>query len=213
VASPTSTEINRARASSLGTIASAELSVPASLPLLDTGLQLRSQAEAIDRLLCLNAVAATAYGFDRARSLAWVRQEKLASSLTNRERHFLERGEGRPHAFQVQIEGMWALAWSLGLAPELDFWKDCSSSFASQLPNLNIGQSSAELRRKTSLKSLEQVINACDLAYCLHWIVRQAEVDRKQPPAGLKSYLVMERRRALDWLLNSQTWDSLSLDT
>ena len=213
MASLTSTEINRTRAGSLKVIGSVGLSVPASLPLLDAGSQLRSQAGAVDRLLCLNAVAAAAYGFDRVRSLAWVRQEKLESTLTTREQAFLDRGEGHPLTFQVQIEGMWALAWSLGLAPELDFWKDCSSGFVSQLPNLKAGQSGAELRRKANLKSLAEVVNACDLAYCLHWIVRQAEVDRKPLPSGLKGYLVTERRRALEWLLSNEGWDSVSLDT
>jgi hypothetical protein len=161
----------------------------------------------------LTAVAAASYGFDRAKALAWLRQEELETSLTNTELHFLEKGEGRPQLFQAQIEGMWALAWALGLVPQLDFWKDCDSRFVAQLPNLKISQSSAELRSKAKLRPTDDVVAACDLAYCLHWTIRQAEIEGKQPRTGLKPYVVVERRRALEWLLSSESWDSVSLDT
>lgn len=194
-------------------MASAGLLIPASLPLLESRLHLRTQTETVDRLLCLNAVAAATYGFDRTHSLNWIREEGLGLSLTNREQRFLELGDGQPQVFQAQIEGMWALAWSLNLVPELDFWKDCDSNFAARLPNLKVGQRSAELRRGANLRSLEDTVGACDLAYCLHWAVRQTEIDRKQTPTGLKGYLVRERRRALEWLLSSEAWDSILLDT
>jgi hypothetical protein len=180
---------------------------------LDTGLKLRNQDEVLNRLLCLTAVAAASYGFDRAKSLAWLSQENLKASLTEAELRFLERCEGQPQLFQVQVEGMWALAWALSLVPQLDFWKDCDSRFVGQLPNLKVSQSSDELRRKAELRPADEVVAACDLAYCLHWAIRQAEIERRQPPAGLKPYIIVERRRALEWLLSDESWDSVSLDT
>lgn len=201
------------RARSLSVTTKAGLSIPASLPLLDDGLRLRQQDEVVDRLLCLTAVAAAAYGFDKAKAVAWLRQEQLDAKLTDAERRFVERGEGRPQVFQVQVEGMWALGWVVGIVPQLDFWKDSDSRFVTLLPNLKVAQSSSEWRRKEKLRSLDDVTAACDLAYCLHWAVRQAEIEKKQPPAKLKGYVVVERRRALEWLLSDEAWDAVSLDT
>jgi len=206
-------EINKVREKSLSTTAKAGIFIPASLPILDTGLRLRNQKDALNCLLRLTAVAAASYGFDKAKSLAWLRQENLGALLTEGERRFLELDEGRLELFQVQIEGMWALAWALSLVPQLDFWKDCDSQFVSQLPNLKVGKSSAELRRKARLRPVDDVVAACDLVYCLHWAIRQAEIEGKEPPDGLKSYVIVERRRALEWLLSNESWDSISLDT
>lgn len=206
-------ETSRVRTKSLNITASAGLSILATLPVLEDGLQLRSQADAFDRMLCLHSVVAASFGFDKAKSLTWLRQEQLETSLTDVERHFLERGEGQSQIFHVKVEAMWALAWALNLVPQLDFWKDCDGRFVAQLPNLKVSQSSDELRRKAKLQPADDVVAACDLAYCLHWAIRQAEIEGKQPPAGLKSYVVVERRRALEWLLGSESWDSVSLDT
>jgi hypothetical protein len=161
----------------------------------------------------LTAVAAAAYGFDRVKSIVWVRQEKLGASLTNAELRFLERSEGPLQLFQTQIEGTWALAWALSLVPQLDLWKDCDNHFVTSMPNLKVSQSSSELRRKAQLRPRDELVAACDLAYCLHWVIRQAEIEGKKPPSDLKSYVIVERRRALEWLLSKESWDAISLDT
>jgi Domain of unknown function (DUF4272) len=192
---------------------SAGLALPDHLPLLDDSLQLRSQNDAISRLLCLTAIGAASYGFDKEKALAWLSQEKLKDMLTRGEIAFLREELGSPQVFQAQIEGMWALAWALSFVPSLGFWQDCDSRFVTLLPNLKISQSGDQWRRKGRYRKTEDVIAACDLAYCLHWTVRQAEIDGKPTPARLKPYVIVERRRALEWLLSNNAWDAISLDT
>jgi hypothetical protein len=189
------------------------LAILPTLPLLDGKLRSRSSEEALQRLLCLTATAAVSYGFDRAKAYDWLRQEHLNNLLTEAECRFIERAEGNPQFFQVQVEGMWALAWALGIVSQLDFWKDCDSKFVTVLPNLKASEDSAELRSKAHMRPLDDLLSACDLAYCLHWAVRQAELDGKQLPSRLKGYVVVERRRALEWLLSNEPWDAVSLDT
>jgi hypothetical protein len=126
---------------------------------------------------------------------------------------FLQQGVGAPQCFQVQIEGAWALAWALKFVGALDFWTDCDSRFVTLLPNLKINQSADEWRQSAQFRRTEEIVAACDLGYCLHWAIRQAEIERKPPPAQLKTYVVVERRRALDWLLSNESWETISLDT
>ena len=189
------------------------VNVSPTLPLQDSGLETRSADEAISRLLAMNAVAATAHGFDKTKAIAWLNQEALTDLLTEQEKRFVFEGVGQPDRFKVQVESMWALAWAVGLINELNFAKDCDNRFVTMLPNLKETQSSAEFRKNANPRPLEQVVAACDLAYCFHWAIRQAELSGKQPPANLKPYVVVERRRALEWLLSKDAWDEISLDT
>jgi hypothetical protein len=206
-------DTNAIRSVSKEIVKNAGLALPDHLPLLETSLELRSQNDAINRLLCLTAIGAASYGFDKGKALGWLRQEKLEGSLAKDEIAFLRDGVGSPQAFQVQIEGMWALAWALTFVPTFDFWHDCDSRFVTLLPNLKINQCSDEWRRKALYRETEEIAGECDLAYCLHWAVRQAEIAGKPTPGRLKSYVVIERRRALEWLLGNDAWDAISLDT
>lgn len=187
--------------------------VSPTLPLLDEAQRLRSQESALERFLCLHAAAACAYGMDRRLALRWLEEEMLHSSLTQDERYFIERTEGEPGRFRIQIEGMWALAWALGIAGALDFGQACPSSFVHMLPNLKHSESSTALRRKAALRGIEDIASAADLAYCLHWAIRQAELGGSLLVGRVETYVIVERRRALDWLLSVDEWDQLTLDT
>lgn len=97
------------RDSSRSVLTAHGLFVPDGLPALDV-VNLRSTRDILNRLFCLNAVAATSYGLDSTKAISWLRQEQLDEELTQPERSFLEHGEGDRDAFKVQVEGMWALA-------------------------------------------------------------------------------------------------------
>ena len=201
------------RTQSLQTAERLGYNVIESLPRLDEAVSTRSLDETVKRLLCLHAAAAGAYGFDRKKAWSWLQQEDATQSLAASERQFLEQGIGDPNRFKIQIEGMWALAWVLDLTPHLDFGKDCDGRFAALLPNLKVNENSSSLRRRAKLRSVEEIIRADDLAYCLHWSVRQAQLDGSKPPGHVQPYVVEERRRSLDWMLSNEHWDDVSLDT
>ena len=200
------------RDSSRSVLAAHGLSVPASLPTLDI-VNLRPSGDILDRLFCLNAVAAASYGFEAAKALSWLHQEQLDEKLTLPERSFLEEGQGDRDAFKVQVEGLWALAWAVNIVPEINFWRDCSSSFVNLLPNLKTGESAARTKSQAALRASDQIIAACDLSYCLHWIIRDALIKDDPFPPDLKPYVVIERRRALEWMLSEDAWHMVSLDT
>ncbi len=206
-------ESNEIRARSLKVAARGGVSIPPTLPLLDANMCARSQPEIVDRLLCLHAVAAVSYGFDGAKAFEWLHQEHLDAQLTDPERRFLQRDDGDPKSYQIQVEGIWALAWTLKLVSQLDFWKECDNRFVASLPNLKVAESADAVRQRSCLRSHDDLISACDLSYCLHWAVRQAELVGNPRPGGLNPYDLVERRRALEWVLSSESWDAVSLDT
>lgn len=189
-----------------------------SLPLLDEDVRLRPAHEIVDRTLALHAVVACSYKLDSGKLdsgkvLKWLAQESLTTSMAPAERAFIEKGEGRASVFQSQVEGLWAFSWALQIIPALDFSRACDDSLVRLLPNLKIGESSTRFRQQASLRPLEEIVSACDLAYCLHWAVNQALLDGIPTPGKVPAHAVIERRRALEWLLSDEDWDAVSLDT
>lgn len=187
--------------------------VSETLPLLESKYKIRCCDEVMSRILVMNVVAAVAHGFDNKRAVAWLGQEALNGSLSNQEKLYIHHNVGQQERFKLQVEGMWALSWSMGITSNLDFSKDCDSRFVMILPNLKLNQSCVEFRQKAKPRPLEKIIAACDLSYCLHWALRHSALTHMQPPVNLKPYLVVERRRALEWLINPIPWDEISLDT
>lgn len=188
--------------------------VNTSLPLLEEESLTRTPLEIINRLLCLHVTAASAYGFDRSTARAWLQREGAWDALSPTERHFLNVGGDSANRFKLQVEAAWALAWALQLVSTLDFSKECDNTFVSVLPNLKISEQSEQLRENATLRVESDITKECDLAYCLHWAIRQAQLDGNSPPGNVAPYVIEERRRALEWLLAGGVgWDDVVLDT
>ena len=190
----------------------ANIHPPVHLPLLDEP-SLRSLNEAIDRLFALNAVAAAAYGFPKERAKAWLKQEELWEKLEDEEEDFLVKPTGGTALFQWQVQGIFVLAWALGIVETFDLWKPCPDDLVRKMPDIKSSQSTDELRDALALRHVTEIAAAADLAYCLHWAVRDSRLNGRPVPGELEELEVMERRRALDWLLNKEDWYSVSLDT
>jgi hypothetical protein len=206
-------DLKQVRAESIQAAKKLGVEILPTLPLMDSGLEVRDKNEMASRLLAMHAVAASAYGFDRAKVTAWLNQEGLTDSLSKQEKQFAFEHTGESDRFKMQIEAIWALAWAMGIVKELNFAKDCDDRFVAQLPNLKQSQSSADFRKRINPRPLKEIVSACDLAYCLHWAIRQSEIDGKRLTGNLKPYVVIERRRALEWLLSKEEWDNVPLDT
>lgn len=184
-----------------------------TLPLLNGSALMRPIEDIFHRLLCLHVVAACSYGFERDKAMQWITSERLDSFMAESEHLFIERMLGDPDKFKIQVESMWALAWFLGLVPYIDFTKGCDNKFVMALPNLKLMQPSSTLRSKVECRSITELLEACDLAYCLHWGMRQVQLSDGALPKKIVPYVVVERRHALDWLISNDDWDQVLLDT
>jgi len=184
-----------------------------SLPLLDRTLGLRPKDQITLRALALHCVVAASHGFPKGRSLEWLHREHLTDSLAPKERAFLIGGIADAIQFQVQGECLWVFAWVLGRVERLDFAQPAPGYLVTLYPDLKKSESSVQWREDLSLRSQAEVIAACDLAYCLHWAINQSRIDARKRAGSLKPYVIVERRRALEWLLGPAEWDDVELDT
>lgn len=184
-----------------------------ALPLLDSSLSLRPVDEVISRSLALFGVVAGSYGFDKKSAISWIMQECATDQLAETEREFLVSGEGDSAYFQSQVEGLNAFAWALGVVKSMHFDSVCDNTLIKLFPDIKNGKSSSEYRDQSQLRSIEEILSVCDLAYCLHWAVRDADVNNRDLPGCVASHVIVERRRALEWMLTTKDWDEVSLDT
>lgn len=182
------------------------------LPLFEAKGQLRPKEDLASRILCLTAVVAAAWGHPRDLTLKWLRQEQLASYLSESESNFLNAG-GDDLQVRWQVEGLWTLCWCASFIDELNFGTECSDELVTLLPDLQCDESAAPYYDRVLPRDSGSIIAKCDLAYCLHWAIRDATMRRQRPPGSLHPIRVVERRRALEWMLGTVDWDSVPMDT
>ena len=206
-------ETKEFRASSAECLREYNVALPNHLPLLDWPVVLRDASAICDRIFCLHAVAAGAYGFDRNNALSWLSNEGLAQHLTGEELAFLKTGKGEKQRFQTQIEAIWGLAWCIRIIPVLDFRVACDNSLAKMMPNLKANETTAALRKKAALRPIDEIGKALDLSYCLHWVLRDGQARGRLQTVHIAPHIIIERRHALEWVASSDSWEGLSLDT
>ena len=63
------------------------------------------------------------------------------------------------------------------------------------------------------MRDLSELAAQLDLAYCLHWAVRDALNQRRAVSGVVDEQELRCRRLALEWLLTTDPWDEITLDT
>jgi len=144
--------------------------------------------------------------------MRWLDQEGCIKYLSQSERDFIENDLGDPHYYQTQVEGLNVFAWVLQFVNSMSFESACSKTLISYFPDIKNGKSSSEFRNESLVRPLDEVISICDLSYCLHWAIVNSRISSDALPQ-LGSHVVIERRRALEWMLSTVDWDEVNLDT
>ncbi|MNN39445.1 hypothetical protein D3C81_1534840 [compost metagenome] len=102
----------------------------------------------------------------------------------------------------------------LGLLDSLDFPDGiCDCDFAIQA--VSSRSSFDEFMDAASVRPAEEILDEADKIYRMHWACVNHRIQGKEAPAGLNESVVMERRRALFWVLGfrNEEWDHISMDT
>ncbi|MDN4069677.1 DUF4272 domain-containing protein [Paenibacillus vini] len=141
----------------------------------------------------------------------------VTEELTEFERDLLEQSEpDRQDAINLvwQYEAYWGLLWGLGLLEELDFPDEtCDCDYAINV--VSSCDSFDEFLNKTSIRRPEDMLDEADKIYRLHWACVNARIKGEEAPAGLIESVVLERRRALFWMIGhrDEAWNDISMNT
>lgn len=131
--------------------------------------------------------------------------------MTKEERELFEKGN-RDVAIQIswQFEGCAVLLWTLGLLdypsyPDTLVNPDEITSIISSCNNYS------EFIRKCEFRSVEEILDLADLTYRYNWYCVDAQIEGEEPK--INSEIVVERYRALKWLLTDEKWDKVDINT
>jgi hypothetical protein len=113
----------------------------------------------------------------------------------------------------AQEEALWALTWAVAFHNRLDHASFCDNRLANMFPNIRSNEAANNFIHSASLRSEAEILEALDLTYCLHWALVDEELWQKPKDHDVSGYVIVERRRALEWLVANDQWDEISLDT
>ena len=112
-----------------------------------------------------------------------------------------------------QYEAINVLAWVLGLKEDLEFPNDlCDVEF---LMRYIAGcDNYDQFINKCKIIDIEKILDELDLEYRYHWATVEKRINESTNTNELDEEVVMERRRALEWLfVEEKDWNNISLDT
>lgn len=131
--------------------------------------------------------------------------------MTKEERELFEKGN---HDVAVQIswqfEGCAILLWALGLLEHISYPDtlvnpDEITSIISSCNNYS------EFVQKCAFRPVEEILDLADLTYRYNWYCVDAQIEGEEPK--INSEIVVERYRALKWLLTDEKWDKVDINT
>lgn len=118
--------------------------------------------------------------------------------------------------FSWRLEAMLFLAWCGGLVDALPM-PEQPSSVESVLPLYPHDLADAAmLRQALHPRSKAEILDWADRLYRLHWAVRDAQLNGREPPPGINPGMVLEWHHAANWMIcygGEDDWDAVSTDT
>lgn len=151
------------------------------------GYSLRPVHEVIERMAVLNVAVALSYGMPMSLASTWLSVSELNQCLAPSERALLEGTGGQdPNDIQIQVEALWALAWTIGIVKELDASQMCGNDLVHLMPDLKSGEplSAWQQRLKPSLRNSDEVIRQLDLHYCITWALAEVNLRQLETPSN-----------------------------
>lgn len=109
-----------------------------------------------------------------------------------------------------QFEGYLILLWTLGLVDKVPF-PDTLVEPDSVTAVVSACDTYRELLEKCRLRDVNEVLDLADLTYRYNWYCVEAKINDED--TIINPEIVMERHRALLWLLSDVKWDKVEINT
>jgi hypothetical protein len=198
---------------------------PATLPpvVSEIDVVLRSAPEVARRAMALFVVALRAESLMCPElAVAELREKRPLAfrALTPKECLFVN--DEAPDQQQItnfvwRYEAVWLLAWTIGLVEVLCYPSETCD--VDVLSKTFLESDEEALVKNAKLLPTETLLDALDLHFRLHWLVRQRQ-DGKKPDGetggnDLEPGIVLERHHALNWLVQYEgaEWDDVQTPT
>ena len=188
------------------------------LPWPDPDAPQRDVQAVARRALVLSAMLQIAFKAPIPIIKRWISANGLEADLVESERAILNKSnadltEQEQANLFWYLEALWALAWAGSLIDQLPFDKPVGDNLASLSPNLQKNEDGSKFLKRMRMRPHEELFRVLDLYYRLHWWTRNAQL-RGQQTGHVSIDIIMERRKALEWVLNAEDdWDNVEMST
>lgn len=191
----------------------------------DEDAVIRSKDEIVQRAIALCLIAVYAGGIAENGQLkeerefieGIIEQFGAAEFFTEKERDFLNDPQpDRTDMIQMvwMYECYWVLLWALGYVDELHFPDEiCDVNTA--IDALRSAGDYDTFYSNAVVRSKQEILDQADLIYRYDWACVDARINNRVVAGGLNDEVVVERHRALNWLVRymEDDWDHVSMDT
>ena len=135
----------------------------------------------------------------------------VKDAMNNDERLLFDRMD-KNVAIQIswQFEGYLILLWALGLIDEVPF-PDTLVDPDSVTAVISASDTYRDLLEKCNLRDVNEVLDLADLTYRYNWYCVESKINGED--TIINPEIVMERHRALLWLLSDVKWDKVEINT
>ena len=193
-----------------------DLEPAATLPTVtaDEEVKLRDAKEVARRAICLMAVTGHAEVGDEFDAMEFLKERKVADSLSPQEKEFLQRDDltdQEKGEMTWRYEALWTMLWALGKVEKLEFPdKQSDAKKAIKI----VFESGDEFVEKAKLRDASEILDQADLNYRCYWLVRNAMLNKK-PMDKISASVNYERLYALNWLIQymRKSWDDTVVDS
>ncbi|MFO0748236.1 MAG: DUF4272 domain-containing protein [Myxococcota bacterium] len=212
---PTAAQLAR-KARSTAKVRALGLPTLDSLPVVedDAAIAPRSVDEVAARCLATAICAVRGETNDAKIADALVARFGIAGALSPKEVAFL-KSAGTPRAlidFAWGYEHVHVFLWALGYLPALN----APNKIADVAREMSLirEKGPAAFAKDAHLRPVAELLDANDLYYRLHWAAIELRIDGYEN-AAVDEGIVMERHRALNWLIRymNRAWDDVTADT
>ncbi|PCI29565.1 hypothetical protein COB55_01960 [Candidatus Wolfebacteria bacterium] len=181
-------------------------------------VKIRSKKEIAQRAIALAIVAVKGEEVLKQDTLTELMDTFSARDFfTSEEKKFIENTNPPQQAkinFTWKYECYWVMLWVLGYIEKLDY-PDHVGDVSKSAKILRDAGSYENLLKNSVLREPKEILDQADLIYRYHWACVNARLNEEDPPSELDSGVVVERHRALNWLVSysDQDWDDVTTDT
>ncbi|MBO4981978.1 MAG: DUF4272 domain-containing protein [Lachnospiraceae bacterium] len=132
-----------------------------------------------------------------------------------KEKDYLENddsSENEQIQFAWQYEPLMVMLWALGYEKEL-FFPDHICDVPGVVRTMHEHQTVEALVQDAAPRSQAELLQEADLIYRMDWACVGTRIHGLPAPAGMNGGVVMERHKALNWLICGEDWDHVDIST
>jgi len=189
-----------------------------SLPVVDSEKEakLRAQDAVVERAIALMIVAVKGEGLEQDAVIRHRDRFQATPFFSPDESAFiadLQPSQRDKAKFGWSYECLAVMLWALSFDAEQGPPNKIVD--AGRIVKLVLDRGPEKLRAEAKLRSAKELLDANDLVYRADWACVAARETGGTAPKALDCEIVVERHRALNWLIgyNGQDWDDVSTDT